>query len=333
MTPAEQLGALPSANLGHWPTPFHRLDRFSEAVGAEVWIKRDDVQGAALAGNKIRKFNLVLGQALADGVDTIVTTGAIQSNSARTGAVAAAALGMEAHLVLGGSAPAEPQANLLIDHLVGANLHFTGDATWEERNRCVDDLVERLNAEGRNAVGAPVGCSSPLGALGFAQAFVELEAQVAAAGISPTAVVHTTSSGGTHSGLLVGRALSASMAGIPVIGVDVGRMYPDMAQVYVDLALEAAVIIGLDLPLATSDVQLIDQTGEAYAVPTPEGDEAVRLLAQTEGILVDPVYSGKGLAGLISLVRNGQLDGPVVFWHTGGYHALFDSQHGSPLIT
>ncbi len=341
--PARQrLAALPSTRLGTWPTPLHRLDRFGAAIGAEVWIKRDDVQGVALAGNKIRKFKLVAGQALADGCDTLVTTGATQSNSARTGAAVAAAVGMDCHLVLSGEAPAPeeaPTANLLLDRLVGATVHHAGEASWVELNQQVDDLVAELNASGRRAFAAPVGCSSPLGSLGFALALLELEAQIDAAGIKPSAIIHTTTSGGTHAGLLVGRALTATestLHRVPIIGVDAGRLYDDVAVQHHGLAVDAASIIELDLEaeLARDDVTIIgDQVGEAYGAHTAAGTEAIELLARTEAVIVDPVYSAKGLAGLIALVRSGDAaNGPIVFWHTGGYHALFDPRHGSPLV-
>lgn len=339
----ERLAALPSAGLGTWPTPLHRLDRFGAAVGAEVWIKRDDVQGVALAGNKIRKFNLVIGRALADGCDTLVTTGAAQSNSARTGAAAAAAVGMDCHLVLGGHQPSDetgPTANLLLDHLVGATIHYAGHASWIELNQQVDDLVAELNAAGRRAFAAPVGCSSPLGSLGFARAFLEFEAQLDTAGITPSAVVHTTTSGGTHAGLLVGRALVAPdspLAEVPIIGVDAGRLYDDVAAQHHELAVAAAAVIGLDLATArppSTDLTIVDdQVGDGYGALTTAAAEAIELLARTEAIIVDPVYSAKGLAGLIALVQSGRFgNGPIVFWHTGGYHALFDPDHGSPLV-
>ena len=342
-----RLLALPTAGLGNWPTPFHRLDRFGAALGVEVWIKRDDVQGVALAGNKIRKFNLVVGGALADGFDTLVTTGARQSNSARTGAAAAAATGIDCHLVLSGDpshseSEHTPTANLLLDHLLDATVHHAGDASWHELNQLVDEIVAGLNAKGRKAFAAPVGCSSPLGALGFAQAFLELEAQMAAAEVVPSAIVHTTTSGGTHAGLLVGRAIARDerFRGVPIVGVDAGRLYGDVAAQYHELATAAADLLDVDLDIAVADLTLVhDQVGRAYGALTDPALEAIRLMARTEAVVVDPVYSAKGLAGLIALVRGdsrqGGVDvanGPVVFWHTGGYHALFDPRHGSPCV-
>ena len=214
---------LPRAGLGQWPTPFHPLPRFSAEIGADIWIKRDDIQSVALAGNKIRKFDLALGEALAQGCDTVVTTGAVQSNSARSGAAAAAVLGMGSVLLLSGSEPDQPSANLLLDRLVGAEVRYAGSAGWEELNQGVDDIVAELAAAGRRAYAAPVGCSSPLGSLGFALAFLELDEQCHRQGIEPAAVVHASTSGGTHAGLLVGRALTGRTT--PLVAIDSGAIY------------------------------------------------------------------------------------------------------------
>ncbi len=322
MDPLRTLGELPSAGLGHWPTPFHRLHRLSESLDADLWIKRDDVQGAALAGNKLRKFDLVIGEALAQGKNLLVTTGASQSNSARTGAAAAAAVGMRSVLLLTGDPPAEPTANLLIDRIVGAETRYAGDVGWDYLNAGVSDIVSEFHRKGYKPFAAPVGCSSPLGSLGFARAFLALDQQLTDAGIEPTAIVHTSTSGGTHAGLLVGRQLSGR--DIRIIGVDVGAIHADPAETLRDLADRSAQHLGMVLELDKSEVEITtDQLGDGYAVPSESGNNAIRLLAHSEAILLDPVYSGKGFAGFVDLVRSGQVDGPVVFWHTGGYHALF----------
>lgn len=324
----DRLLALPTAGLGHWPTPLHRLERFGAAVGADVWIKRDDVQGVALAGNKIRKFDLVIGQALVDGCDTLVTTGAAQSNSARTGAASAAAVGMDSVLVLSGHEPEQPSGNLLLDHLVGGEIRFAGDVGWIELNATVEAVVAELNAGGHSAFAAPVGCSSPLGALGFARAFLELQAQLATADVTPSAIVHASTSGGTHAGLLLGRSIAGLGPGeLPIVAVDVGAILGDPQIELLALASEAATLVGHHLNL-DADVQVVsDQLGDGYGRHTEAARAAINLLARTEAVVCDPVYSGKGLAGLVALIEQG-LAGPVVFWHTGGYHALFDPGHG-----
>lgn len=336
----ERLLALPTAGLGVWPTPLHRLDRFAHAIRPdsppELYIKRDDVQGVALAGNKIRKFDLVVGDALARGHDTLVTTGAIQSNSARTGAAAAAATGLDCILLLAGHEPDRPSANLLLDQLLGAEVRFAGDVSWKALNEGVDAIVAELRDADRRPFAAPVGCSSPLGSLGFARAFLELDQQLAAAELDPSAIVHTTTSGGTHAGLLVGRALSGR--DVRLVGVDAGRMHRDHPDVLVTMARAAAELIDFELDLAPEEIDLVtDQVGESYGHHTDAANAAIGLLASTEAILTDPIYSGKGLAGMISLAtsegphRSALGDGPIVFWHTGGFHALFDPAHGGRL--
>lgn len=329
------LEALPRAVLGHWPTPLVRADRFAAALGiadrVEIWLKRDDVAGVALAGNKIRKFELVLGRAVDEGCDVVVTTGAAQSNSARAGAAAAAALGLGCVLVLSGERPDQSTGNLLLDELLGAEVRFAGSAGWAELNARVDDTVAELNRAGRRAIAAPVGCSSPLGSLGFALAFCELSDQLDALGLDPGAIVHTTTSGGTHAGLCVGRALTGRS--IRLIGVDAGAMYDPPAPPLVELARDAAALVGHELQLASDEVEIVtSQVGPRYGAHTDAAAEAIATLARTEAVICDPVYSGKGLAGLVELARSGAVEGPVVFWHTGGYHALFDPAHGSPLL-
>ena len=326
-----RLEALPRAGLGHFPTPLHRLDRLSAEIGTEVWIKRDDVQGVALAGNKIRKFDLVLGRALADGYDTLVTTGAIQSNSARTGAAAAAAVGLQCVLVLSGHAPTTETANLLIDRLVGADVRFAGDVGWQELNQLVEDAVTEAATDGRKALAAPVGCSSPLGSLGFGLGYLELRDQLREAQISPAAIIHTSSSGGTAAGLIVGRSLAGD--DLRVVSIDVAKMTPQPAEQATDLARAAAALVHHGLGDTCVPEIYTDYIGSGYGHPTREARAAILLLARTEGILADPIYSGKGLAGMLDLIRARSVAGPVVFWHTGGFHAVFDPQHGTPLST
>jgi 1-aminocyclopropane-1-carboxylate deaminase/D-cysteine desulfhydrase-like pyridoxal-dependent ACC family enzyme len=275
-----------------------------------------------LAGNKLRKFDLVVGEAIDKGKNLLVTTGASQSNSARTGAAAAAAVGMRSVLLLTGKRPAEPTANLLIDQIVGADIRYAGDVGWDYLNAGVSDIVSEFHRKGYKPFAAPVGCSSPLGSLGFAKAFLELDQQLTDVGLEPAAIVHTSTSGGTHAGLLVGRHLSGR--DVRIIGVDVGAIHSDPAAALFDLADRAAERIGANLGLHTTDLEITtDQLGDGYAVPSEAGNDAISLLATSEAVLLDPVYSGKGFAGFVDLIQSGQLRGPVVFWHTGGYHALF----------
>ncbi|MEO1060060.1 MAG: pyridoxal-phosphate dependent enzyme [Actinomycetota bacterium] len=332
MSPLERLRALPRLGVGHWPTPLHRLDRFGAELGVEIWAKRDDVQGVALAGNKVRKFDLVVGDALARGCDSLVTTGAPQSNSARTGAAVAAANGFRCVLLLTGAEPDATKANLLLDRLLGAELRFVGDRSWRWLDEEVERVAAEIDAAGGRAVSAPVGCSSPLGSLGFALAFLELDEQLRDAGVAPSTIVHTSTSGGTHAGLLVGRALAGRT--VRIVGVDVGGLHREPAAAIGALAAESAALIGLDLHISPDEIEITtDQIGDGYARPTPAGAAAIDSLARSEAVVTDPVYSGKGLAGLVDLVERRELDGPIVFWHTGGYHALFDPVHGDEQLS
>lgn len=338
MTPRERLAALPRAGVGHRPTPLHRVDRFAAALAdrfdvapPEVWIKRDDIQGVAFAGNKVRKFDLVVGQAIEEGYDTIVTTGAVQSNSARAGAAAAAAAGLDCVLVLSGREPTDAEGNVLLDHLLGAEVRFVGRVSWSELNEAIADVVAERSAAGRRVLAAPVGCSSPLGSLGFADAFLELDAQLTEQGIEPAAIVHTTTSGGTHAGLLVGRALAGRS--VRLIGIDAADMFQGDDRPLADLATEAAGLIDFEVGFDVAALEVVrTQIGPRYGAHTEAATAAIALLARTEAIITDPVYSGKGLAGLIELVATEEVDGPVIFWHTGGYHALFDPLHGSQVL-
>ena len=322
----QRLRALPRAGLATAPTPLMPLRRLRAAVGREVWAKRDDVGAVATAGNKIRKFDLVLGAALREGADLLITTGAVQSNSARAGAAAAAMLGMRCRLLLSGADPGPAAGNLLLDELLGAEISFLGDVGWSDLEQAVAQAAQEAAAEGLRAVVAPVGCSSPLGSLGFALAYLELLDQCRDAGVRPGAIVHASSSLGTHAGLLVGRALAGEA--LPIVGIDVAAIHSDPVAAADDLAQRAADLIGLDLPDPGADVRT-RFLGPGYGIPDGATRSAVELLARTEAVITDPVYSGKGAAGMLAIAA--EFEGPLVWWHTGGYHALFDPAHAAAL--
>lgn len=315
--------ALARVRLAQWPTPLERLDRFSQAIGADVWIKRDDVHGVGLAGNKVRKLEFVLADARANGADTLVTIGAEQSNAARATAAAAARIGMACVLVLAGDAPAAASGNLLLDGLFGAEVRFAGTRDWGALDAQAKQVCAELREQGRRPYALPAGSSSGLGAIGFVSGWSELIVQLAELGVDPAAVVHASASGGTQAGLLLGRELSGGGPAIRGVAVATG-VYPDMPAHYAKLAHEAAAIMGIQTNVTADDVQLDWRwVGDGYGIPTPEGVDAVALLARTEGIVCDVVYTGKALAALIAGVRNGSLNSSVVFWHTGGYQAMF----------
>jgi 1-aminocyclopropane-1-carboxylate deaminase/D-cysteine desulfhydrase-like pyridoxal-dependent ACC family enzyme len=211
---------------GLYPTPLHRLDRFSEAVGREVWIKRDDLISVGLGGNKVRKLGYLVADALALGADHLVSVGAEQSNHARCVAAVAALEGMDCHLVLGGDPKTPIVGNLLLDHMLGARLQFPGTHDWEQLERVSERLADQLRAEGKRPYVMPIGGSTPIGALGFVDAYLELREQMASVDVWPSAIVHATSSGGTQSGLVIGAHLLHD--DVKVLGIGVAKTAGDL---------------------------------------------------------------------------------------------------------
>jgi D-cysteine desulfhydrase family pyridoxal phosphate-dependent enzyme len=314
--------------LAQLPTPIERMDRFSAALnGPEVWIKRDDQTGLATGGNKTRKLELLVGEALLQGADVVLTVGAVQSNHCRQTAAAAARAGLDCVLVLRGYAPPRDQwtGNLLLNDLLGARLW------WAEESDPLDALADAAGAEraaGRRPYEIPYGGSNGLGAAAYALAFEELWVQVEEISASEPLhfdrVIFASSSGGTHAGLVVG-AKACGYEG-QVLGISVDKTGGHLHETVSMLLAPTAKRLGLELNLNPQDVQVDDRfMGAGYAVLTGAEREAVRLVASTEGILLDPVYTGKAMAGLIGLIRRGEIgaDERVLFWHTGGSPALF----------
>jgi len=318
------LDRLPRQPLGCWPTPVQPLERLSAHLGGpRLWVKRDDLSGLAFGGNKTRKLEFLVGAALAEGCDTLLTAGAAQSNHCRQTAAAAARCGLGCHLLLGGEAPAELDGNLLLDHLLGAQVHWCGA---HRKGEDLPALAERLRRQGRRPCLIPYGGSSALGAAGFAAALRELQAQA----IAPTHIVFASSSGGTHAGLLAGRALTGLQAEIWGIRIDKEEA-PDRPFSTEIAALASACADLLDLPAAPglADVRLLeDWLGQGYGVVGAAEREAVGLAARFEGLLLDPVYTGRAFAGLLELIRRGTFhpEDRILFWHTGGTPALFPNR-------
>ncbi|TCO59516.1 pyridoxal-phosphate dependent enzyme [Actinocrispum wychmicini] len=326
----------PRRPFAHLPTPLEPAPRFSDALGVEVWVKRDDIGSLPLAGNKVRKLEYLVAAAIAEGADTLVAQGAAISNVTRCTAAAAAAAGIDCHLVLGGGEPVEANGNLLLCRLLGAQLHFAdipsfdGAQHWGQLHAHTEKLCAHLRDAGRRPFMMPVGCSAPHGALGFVVAYGELLAQLDERGLTPTQIFHASTSGGTHAGLVLGRHLHAH--GPHVVGVGAAVVYPDLGKRLDELAVGAAQLLGH--PVRPGELTFnvrFDQLGDGYARPTDQANTALRLLAQTEGILTDPVYTAKALAALVGDARAGDLTGPVVFWHTGGLPGLFEPQAAGPL--
>ncbi len=323
---------LPRVTLASLPTPLVALPRFSEAVGAEIWMKRDDVGELGLAGNKVRKLEFVLADARARGADVVVIVGAAQSNAARATAAACVRLGLDCVVVLSGSPPDHAAGNLLLDHLFGARVRFSGTTDWARLGAFAETVRDELRAAGATPYSLPAGASSTLGAVGFAVAWHELLEQLDAAGVDATTVVHASSSGGTHAGLVTGRALTGGGPRVRGVGV-ADDIYPDVPGQIAAIASGAASLLGAGTSPGLDDLWLdMDHLGDGYAIPTAEAVAAIRLLAETEAIVCDPVYSGKALAAVVADAYSGALTGTTVFWHTGGWHAVFAPPFAGALL-
>jgi 1-aminocyclopropane-1-carboxylate deaminase/D-cysteine desulfhydrase-like pyridoxal-dependent ACC family enzyme len=320
----QALSEHPRLTLANLPTPLTPAARFSAAVGGEVWLKRDDLTGLALGGNKARKIEYIFGRGLAKGdVDTVVTVGAPQSNHARSVAAAACLAGWDCHLVLGGEQPHRPSGNLSLDVALGAELHFAGTHDWGELETVANALVDDLAATGRRALMIPVGGSTPTGALGFVAAYLELLEQLDDHGIVPESIVHATSTGGTQAGLDYAHRVLAE--GPSVIGVGVAKTQTDLARDIVSIEQGLLALLGAD-PGPVEPTVLPGYLGEAYAIPTAGATAAFNLLAKSEAVLTDSVYSAKALHAVVDLAP--KASGPIVFWHTGGIPALFSDTAG-----
>lgn len=311
--------------LSHLPTPLEVLARLSAELKRDgLWIKRDDCTGLATGGNKTRKLEYLIADAVAAGADCVITYGAVQSNHARQTAAACARAGLECHLVLGTivqwpDAGYQRSGNILLDRLFGARIHLTKpDALMQTAS----DLIAGLRGEGRTVYVIPPGGSNAVGSLGYAQCAVELLQQSSAAGFVPDLVVHASSSGGTQAGLLAGFAWAG--AATRVLGINVGDPnHAQMAQRIADIARETAARLAPAVEVSSQPWISHDYYG-SYGIPTDLAIEAIRRLALTEAILLDPVYSGKGMAGFLDLLKRGALDDyrNIVFLHTGGSAVL-----------
>ena len=322
------LSRFPRVRLGHGPTPLEPMDNLSRLLGGpRLWVKRDDCTGLSTGGNKTRKLEFLMADALENGADTIITQGATQSNHARQTVAAACKLGLECHILLEDRTGSSDTAynyngNVFLDQLHGATVSKRAGGT--DMAAEMEILAEKLKSEGKTPYIIPGGGSNEIGALGYVSAALELLYQANDIGLKIDHVVHATGSAGTQAGLVVGFA--ACNTGIPVLGIGV-RAPKDAQEANVfALAQRTEAKLGLSGVVAREHVVAnCDYVGDGYGLPTESMVEAVSLLAQTEGLLLDPVYSGKGMAGLIDLIRKGHFkEGEnVVFIHTGGSVALF----------
>ncbi len=322
------LARFPRRFIAHLPTPLERLDRLTaELGGPEIWIKRDDCTGLSTGGNKTRKLEFLMAEAELEGAEMIVTQGATQSNHARQTAAFAAKIGMACHIVLEDRTGSNNNnynnnGNVLLDHLHGA--------TTEKRpsggdfNAVIEDVAEQMRADGKKVYTIPGGGSNPTGALGYVNCAFEMLSQVNDRGLTIDHIVTATGSAGTQSGLIVG--LKAMNAQIPLLGIGVRAPKAKQEENVFNLACKTAEKLGCPGVVERTDVVAnTDYVGEGYGIPTKDGLDAIRMFAELEAILLDPVYSAKGAAGFIDLIRKGHFKKGerVIFLHTGGSAALF----------
>ncbi|MBR3570913.1 MAG: D-cysteine desulfhydrase family protein [Oscillibacter sp.] len=310
-------GDFPKLSLGLYPTPCYPLEAVSARYGRDIWIKRDDLCGVALGGSKVRKLEYLLEEARRAGCDTVFTTGSAQSNHAALTAACAARLGMKCVLFLKGRGAAQERGNLLLDRLFGAEIRFVDTDRYAHIYDEMLALDEELSKQGRKCRAIPAGGSTPLGALGYVACAEEIAAQCDGAG----RIVCAVGSGGTAAGLLLGAKLCLPGAGVAGVSV-----YPEAFEDIVpQLAEDAAALLDTPLVRTEGDLRIVRRIGDGYAVPNPEDAPYIEELARLEGILLDPVYTGKAWAGMMELLKAGELDGDgsIVFVHTGGAAALF----------
>ncbi len=322
------LAKFPRVSLGHLPTPLEPMDRLSEVLGGpRLWVKRDDCTGLSSGGNKTRKLEFLMADAVQKGADTIITQGATQSNHARQTAAAAAKLGLACHILLedrtGSNDPNYIlNGNVLLDRLHGASVSKRPGGA--DMNAEMEACAAQMKTDGKTPYIIPGGGSNPIGALGYVNCARELSEQAAHAGLKIDALVHATGSSGTQAGLVAG--LAALESDIHLLGIGVRAPQNKQEGMVHDLAVRTVEYMETGTPIARENVRAnCDYVGAGYGLPTKGMIDALKLLARTEGLLFDPVYSGKGLDGLIDQTRKGYFDGMdnVVFLHTGGSAALF----------
>lgn len=328
------LARFPRVRLGHFPTPLEFLPNLTRLLdGPNIYIKRDDCTGLATGGNKTRKLEFLAADALHQKADVLITQGAVQSNHARQTVAAAAVLGLKCKILLeervsGASEEYAESGNVILDRLLGGDIagRFPAGTNMAQ---AMDDLADELRAKGHTPYVIPGGGSNPVGALGYVACAHELLQQSFDMGLKIDHVVHATGSAGTQAGLVVG--LGASNSQIPVYGIGVRAARAQQEENVWKLA--QATLDYMNLPLSTLDrsdvVANTDYVGDGYGIATPGMIEAVKLAATTDAILLDPVYSGKGMAGLIDLIRKGHFKKGenIVFIHTGGAVGLYGYRH------
>ena len=318
---------IPRIRFAYLPTLVEAMPRLSAALGGpQLLVKRDDLTGLAFGGNKTRKLEFLLAEAQAQGARTLITAGAVQSNHCRQTAAAAARFGFECILVLTGEEPASPSGNMLLDRLFGAQIVWAGEAG---REATLQQVVRRAQEVGQRPHLIPFGGSSPTGAAAFAYALEELIEQ----GVRPDWIIFATSSGGTQAGLVAGVRRFGFQG--QILGISIDEPAPVLRERVAELAGRTAELIGEKASFSADDILVnADYLGGGYGVMGSGEQEALHLFARQEGLLLDPVYTGRAAAGLIDLVRQGFFspNETVLFWHTGGSPALFADRYREMLL-
>jgi len=319
------LEALPRFHLAEFPTPIHYLESFSKACnGPAIFMKRDDITSLGMGGNKTRKLEFLIGEALKQGKDTLVTAGGVQSNHCRLAAAAARKANLSCHLVLNGEQTESPNGNLLLDKIFGANAHY---CDRKERDTRLSQVAENLVTSGKKPYVIPVGGSNSIGSVGYVSAMLELETQLKDMHIKLDAIVFATSSGGTQAGLTLGAKIINFKGQVLGISIDQTKTGDEpFPPVLKQIANTTAQRIGFPIQLVEEDFSLnCDYLGAGYAMPGDIEFNAIKDLAQYEGILLGPVYTARAMGGFINLIQKGYFrkDQTVLFWHTGGTPELF----------
>lgn len=315
----------PRYPLAILPTPLIEAPRLSQSLGGpRIFFKRDDMTGFGFGGNKVRGLEFYIADALAKNADVVVTGAGPQSNHVRATSTAARVAGLDVVAVMHDSRPAETQGNLLLDDLLGVDVRFTNDPNRALVDTKIEQVAAQLRDAGRRPYVIPRGGASALGALGYVEFVRELDTQLKAMGVQPTQLALATGACGTQAGLIAGTKIHG--ASYRIFGVTVSRPVSECVERIARITGEAARLAGHEIEVKPEDVIVRDGfIGRGYGIPTPEGAEAIRLVARTEGIFFDPTYTGKGMAGLIAEIQSGRITGDetVVFLHTGGEPGLF----------
>lgn len=317
----KQFSDFPRVSLGILPTPLYRLPNISEAMGKNIYIKRDDMTGVALGGNKVRKLEFLIADAMAQGCDYMLTTGGAQSNHAMLTAACCDRLGLGSVLVLKKRGVWQKLGNQIINDLLGADVRFVDTDDYADVYAEMERICGELRAKGHKPYCVPVGGSVPVGSLGYVNAAREAIEQGAALGVRFDDIICCTGSGGTHAGMDLGARIYSPKTRVTGIAVDDERF----RSIVRDLVNETSRLLEAGIHVEESDINVFENFGAGYAIPSSSGVAAMRMMASKEGIIIDPVYTGKTFAGLIKLNQQGYFDGRdnILFLHSGGAGGLF----------